>query len=110
MKDGVLVLDADGRVVSANPACCQMLREQGSELMGKSAAEILGEVALDPQVPHKGGDSQFEITLGEGDFRSHFDVVSSALGLGRRGTGRLLVLRDITERKRMEESLKRMQF
>ena len=111
MRDGVLVLDVDGRVVTFNPAATHMLADRASDLMGTSAAEILGDVVVAPYLTNDGSDSQFEVALGEGDSRRYFDVVSSALGLrGGADMGRLLVLRDVTERKRDEDTLRRTQF
>jgi hypothetical protein len=43
MKDGVLVLDVDGRVMSVNPAASAMIGERASELIGKPVSEILGD-------------------------------------------------------------------
>ena len=105
MADGMMVVDIEGRVVNCNPAAEQMLAGIGSSPVGRHVTEILGD-AVPPFVRADEGDSQFEVALGEEGSRRYFDVVSSALGLVRGiSLGRLLVFRDITERKRMESEL-----
>jgi PAS domain S-box-containing protein len=107
MKDGVLVLDADGRVVYLNPTAADMLGERASEVVGKTTSMVLGEASADRLDGKKGLDSQFEIHIGERESLRSYDVVSSPLGLGGGvGAGRLLVLRDITERYEAEQALK----
>ncbi len=105
MADAVIVLDLDGRVVTSNPAAGRLCDSQAGDLIGVSIEEILGEAVPLQSESNVDDDLQFGITLGEGDSKRHFDVVSSALGLGSGyGMGRLLVLRDITEMKRAEEA------
>ncbi|OFW56602.1 MAG: hypothetical protein A2133_00100 [Actinobacteria bacterium RBG_16_64_13] len=107
MRDGVLVLDVDGRVASVNPAASSILCEQAADLIGKEVSEILGESVAERLVRDQGFDSQFEIRLGEAPSESSYDVVSSPLGLGGGiGVGRLLVLRDITARAQADEALR----
>ncbi len=106
MTDGLIVIDVDGRVVNCNPAAEQMLATQVPDPVGKNVAQILRNTALDSVRAEDEGDSQFEVALGEEGSRRYFDVVSSTLGLlGGLAMGRLLVFRDITERKRMESEL-----
>jgi PAS domain S-box-containing protein len=107
MKDGVLVLDADGRVVYANPTATGMLGERASEMIGKTVSMVLGQGSAECLTGDTEPDSQFEMRIGEREPLRDFDVVSSPLGLGGGiGAGRLLVLRDITERREAEQALK----
>ena len=45
MKDGVLVLDADDRVVYVNPTATDMLGKRASDMMGKTASMVLGDAS-----------------------------------------------------------------
>ncbi len=107
MKDGVLILDVDGRVVSVNPAANKMIGERASDVIGQPVSGILGDCLATHLATDDGPDSQFEISLGDKAFPRSYDVVSSPVGLGRGiGVGRLLVLRDITTRAQADEALR----
>jgi two-component system cell cycle sensor histidine kinase/response regulator CckA len=106
MTDGVLVLDLEGRVVTCNEAARRMLVEEAPDLVGSLASEFLGDALVPIGQADLEGDLQFEVVLGEGPSHRHLDVVCSVLGSGgERGRGRLLVLRDVSERTRSEEAL-----
>ena len=71
------------------------------QLRGQSGSELLGGQLPAPR--EEGSDVQFDVSLGEGTSLRHYDIVCSPLGfVGGVGSGWLLVLRDITDRKRME--------
>ncbi len=108
MGDGVIVFDAQNRIVDLNPAAQQIIGSTASEAIGQPAAQVL---SARPDLVERYRDvaeAQTEITLGEGEARRTYDLHISPLH-DRRGrlTGRLAVLHDITERKRAEEELQR---
>ncbi len=104
LRDGVLVLDAQSRIVDANPTA-QALVGCGASCIGKPADIVLSahtdlvERFRDVQEAH------VEFSRGEGDAQRHFDLTISPLdaGPGRRPGGRLLVIRDITAHKQAEK-------
>jgi len=105
MSDALLVTDSHNRVVDANPAARKLLAEQG-ELVGKSLGLTLGQ---DAAALLTGG---LQETHGVITLQNHgphgLDALCTPL-LDERGrlNGRLIVLRDITERLHMEQELRR---
>ena len=104
MSDGVMVLDAQNRIVDLNPAAGRIVGCPATEAIGQPAAQVLYSR---PDLVERYRDvteAHEEIVLGEGEAQRCFDLRISPL-YDRRGrlTGRLVVLRDITERKRAEE-------
>ncbi len=43
--NGLLVLDESYRVILVNPAMCQLLRSKREELLGREAAQLLGDIS-----------------------------------------------------------------
>lgn len=108
MPDGMIVLDAQGNVVDINLAVQQAL--------GLSAAQVIGQKAKDvfqawPALVERYDtllEAQDEIVIGEGESRIWYEFRMSPLVNNRdRLLGRVLTVRDISEKKQIEEALRR---
>ncbi len=106
MYDGVLVLDGQNRIVDMNPAARQMVSGVTELVIGQSVETIFPEYA--DLMAATGAEAQIEITLAHAEVRRRYDMRLSPLYDRRRQlTGRLILLRDVTERKRAEQALER---
>jgi PAS domain S-box-containing protein len=110
MSDGVLAVDVSGRVADCNPALARVIGQKGAELIGQPAASAL---AAWPELAahlRDGKETETEIHIGEGPARRHYALsihpLSERLG---RPAGHLVVLRDITALKRLEEQFRHAQ-
>lgn len=110
MEDGVIVVDLRGRVVDLNPAARRILGvSDSSEAVGEDLARlspVLDDLIEGYSAVEERLEAHKEVELGEAGERGYYELALSFLR-DRRGrrTGRLLVLRDVTERKRAEEEL-----
>jgi PAS domain S-box-containing protein len=104
MDDGVIVLDANSRIVDYNPAGQHIFGWSRSQAIGWPASEAfrswpdLITLICDPSVP------RIESVLGTGDALRYYDVHISPLSNHR---GQVVILRDLTERKRAEEAARK---
>ena len=91
ISDPVLVLDPGGRVLDANPAAARLAGRPVNQVVGRPVAELL-----------PAWDEGLEITL-DGHI---YDLAISALPERQRQPGgHLVVARDVTERRQVEERL-----
>lgn len=104
MHDGVIVLDPDHRIVDVNPTARHLLE---SEMLGQPIDQlwpqwpVLLETALGQA--GRGGEMRFD----HSDGRHIYDVhISSLLDWRDRLVSRVVVLRDITDRKQAEAALR----
>jgi len=105
MSDGVLVLDAQNRVVDLNPAVCRLIGWTKDKAVGQRAGVVF---ARWPDLLARYQDAttaRTEIAI-DGPAPQWLDLRISPL-YNRRGTltGRVILLHDITERKEAQQSL-----
>lgn len=109
MEDGMVVLDNESRIVDINPAGQRILDLPIRQVLGKNLLQqraVFQELFTGGREPHS-ISKELELTV-NGAARI-FEARASALYDHRRfASGRLILLRDITERKRTEEKLSRL--
>jgi PAS domain S-box-containing protein len=103
MDDAVIVLDADNRVVDVNPAAETVIYWSASEAMGKPVDEVLANQRDLVQQYANVKEERAEIVVGADDDQRVYDLRISTVYRRRQESGRLVVLRDITERTRAEQ-------
>jgi diguanylate cyclase (GGDEF)-like protein/PAS domain S-box-containing protein len=117
-NDAILSIDADGRVLSWNPAAERLFGYAGHEILGQSVARLMPERyraahAAGLERMRAGGESR---VLGRtvemhglrqdgGEFPLELSLASWSDGETRYYTG---IARDITERKRAEETIREL--
>ena len=82
------------------------------DVAGKTAVDLFGDrIAALAELGQGGTEKRFEIDLGEAEAQRSYDAIVSPVARRHRrrsaDMGRLLVFRDITERKLGEEALRR---
>ena len=109
MRDAVIVLDEQGRIVDLNPAVQRLPVRAASKAVGQPFTQVF---AAWPELVERYRDvtdAYAEIVLGEGETAHYFDLRISPL-YQRTGdfavAGRLIVLNDITEHKQAEKVLR----
>ncbi|MGE4554114.1 MAG: ATP-binding protein, partial [Desulfovibrionaceae bacterium] len=106
--EAILLLDAEGRVLESNPAARALLAPDGQTLSGRGlpefmpGAEGLAETLLAQTAERGAAREELRVRSLRGD-EAFTDASFSSLGENLL----LVMLRDITERRRMEEALVR---
>src|SRR6266498_1131730 len=106
MSDGVLVIDPENRIVDINPAMENFLNQKPTSFLGKSVAEIL-EIWLDQNdVLTSEQEAWTELRIPNAPSR-YLDLrITPLYDDFERLNGRLMVFRDVTERKQIEKRLR----
>ena len=106
MADGVMVLNAQDRIVDLNPAAERIIGWSISEAVGQPADRVLSSWPDLVESYHGMEDAYTEIAVHEGEVQHTYELRISPMR-DRRGrfTGHLIVFHDITDRKQVEAAL-----
>ena len=106
LGDGMIVLDGQGRIVDMNPSAIEIIGTAPEVFLGRQLdafvhiAQPLANQPLEQEI-------RTELEIGSVEKR-YFDVLVSPLFEGQtRAIGRLILFRDITEKKQAERSLEK---
>ena len=107
MRDAVLVVDAQGHVVDLNPAAQQLLGRTATRALGSSADALLTERGV---VDHR-RQGTYDVRVQAGNRYRDVEMAVTPLADPRGATaGRVLVLRDVSERREYERILRRLAY
>ena len=107
IRDGVMVLGADGVVLRCNTAMSELLGRAPAEILGRDCGEVVAEVGIVARaraVARLQRSLRRETTEQQTGDRWLATVVDPILGEDGELTGMVYTVRDMTERKRAEEA------
>jgi PAS domain S-box-containing protein len=103
MGDGVIVIDAGGRIVDLNPAMETILRMTAEQIIGQPADQVFSRWGEVREALKEEKEERFVASFGEGKGNRFFDLYLSIVKSPQKEyAGRIIVFRDITKRRRME--------
>jgi PAS domain S-box-containing protein len=107
MKDGMIVLDANRRIVDINPTAKELLGlSTDSDLIGRPIRDVLSQWPQLIQTYWDVSEAEDEITLGEGESQRWYELNLSTLrDENKLIIGQVITIHDITRRKRAENLL-----
>jgi PAS domain S-box-containing protein len=108
MDDGVIVIDARNRIIDINPAAQRLTNQRADVVIGQPAEQVFAESRELVERYRLVYEAHDELNVEEAGVARSFDLRISPL-YDRHGrlTGRIIVLRDITERKHVAAALRR---
>ena len=108
MQDSLIVIDVDGRVIDINPAALALLNRSVEDVIGKSTQEVFLDWPEDFHRFLEKAEAREEIRLVQEDTRHCFDTRVTVLNPHRgRSHGKMIVLREITQRVEAEEQVQK---
>jgi len=106
LRDGILVLDAQNRIVDMNPAMENFIEKKVSFYMGKNAFDVFQPWMEKTDLLLDGMETRTELKIPKDPSR-YLDLhVTPLYDKSRLLNGRLIVFRDVTERKHVEKRLR----
>ncbi len=109
MTDGMIVLDAQERIINVNPAALQIIHKTEAELVGYPVMQVIPLLVNQPETADAfRGEGMIvgEVYAPRDGKPRYLDVrVSPLCDEQGRLTGRVVVFRDVTERKQAEQRI-----
>ena len=106
MRDGVIVLDTQNRIVDLNVTAQHIIDSPVSEAIGQPIAHVLSGQPELVELLCDVTEARVEVMVEKGKTQRYYELRISPLRDRRSHlTGRLIILCDVTERKRAEEKL-----
>lgn len=106
MPDGVMVVNNQDRLVEINPAAQRIIGRLAKDVLGKRIVEVIPQWRDLWYEAVVNGELQTSLDIHvEFEWRIFDMRISPVYAKGRHFTGRLIILRDITEHKRSENEL-----
>jgi PAS domain S-box-containing protein len=105
--DAIVILDGGGRVTFFNPAAEQLFAVAPEAAVGRPVARLLGSGFVVPAALDAAPEPLVEVTVEVGGRLVPLEVSQSRVYDGGRSVW-LLIIRDVTERKRNEEALRQL--
>jgi PAS domain S-box-containing protein len=102
IREGILVLDGQGRVVDMNPAMRVFLPSYMTEIIGEAFADILPQHEQLHELVGRETGTRAELEIGD---RSYEVAVTRLFDKRRNSGGVTLIFWDITERKKYSEKI-----
>ncbi len=110
MQDGIIVLDTSNRIVETNKAVHHILNiPENQTLIGKKLAEAIIQWPKLAKRSENASKTEDEIALGTGADQSWVGLTSLPLqDKKNNNVGRLIIIRNITSRKKAEEQVRKL--
>jgi diguanylate cyclase (GGDEF)-like protein/PAS domain S-box-containing protein len=106
MADGILVLDAQNRVVDINPVAQNILSASAKDNLGQPITKVLNFwPGLAKRLHDNNDKGETEVRWGTNPPRYFHLTISPLYGQHKQLAGRLIVLRDVTKRHQTEAEL-----
>ena len=106
MRDGILVLDIQNRIVDINPAMKNFIVGEPSSYIGRDAFEVFQAWTEKPDLGLSAAETRTELKVPRDPTRYMDLHVTTLYEKDQLLNGRLMVFRDITERKQVEKKLR----
>ena len=108
MGDAVILLDSKNNIVEMNSSTEKLIGRRFSEVIGQPIEKVWIEWPSLVEDFSNRTEINKEVVLGKGDDQHIYDLRMSYLtGIIDRLGGRLIIMRDITEHKRVEKAMKK---